>query len=61
MGFRYCLLHTFYDYQISLKLEELRDPNSPMSQKFKDMSACRGQSSGPAGDGDRVHERPIKR
>jgi glycosyltransferase involved in cell wall biosynthesis len=39
MGFRFCLLHTFYDYQISLKLEELRDPNSPMSQKYKDASA----------------------
>jgi glycosyltransferase involved in cell wall biosynthesis len=38
MGFRYCVLHTFYDYQISLKLEELRDPQSPMSQKYKDMS-----------------------
>jgi glycosyltransferase involved in cell wall biosynthesis len=35
MGFRYCLLHTFYDYQISLKLEELRDPQSPMSRKYK--------------------------
>jgi glycosyltransferase involved in cell wall biosynthesis len=39
MGFRYCLLHTFYDYQISLKLEELRDPQSPMSQKYKGISA----------------------
>jgi glycosyltransferase involved in cell wall biosynthesis len=39
MGFRFCLLHTFYDYQISLKLEELRDPQSPMSQKYKDISA----------------------
>ena len=39
MGFRFCLLHTFHDYQISLKLEELRDPQSPMSQKYKDMSA----------------------
>lgn len=39
MGFRFCLLHTFYEYQISLKLEELRDPNSPMSQKYKDVSA----------------------
>jgi glycosyltransferase involved in cell wall biosynthesis len=39
MGFRYCLLHTFYDYQISLKLEELRDPQSPMSQKYKDIKA----------------------
>jgi glycosyltransferase involved in cell wall biosynthesis len=34
MGFRYCLLHTFYDYQISLKLEELQDPHSPMSRKY---------------------------
>jgi glycosyltransferase involved in cell wall biosynthesis len=39
MGFRFCLLHTFYEYQISLKLEELREPNSPMSQKYKDVSA----------------------
>ena len=39
MGFRFCLLHTFHDYQISLKLEELRDPQSPMSQKYKDKSA----------------------
>ena len=38
LGFRFCLLHTFYDYQISLKLEELRDPQSPMSQKYKDLS-----------------------
>jgi glycosyltransferase involved in cell wall biosynthesis len=35
MGFRYCLLHTFYEYQISLKLEELRDRQSPMSQHYK--------------------------
>ena len=35
MGFRYSLLHTFYDYQISLKLEELRDPQSPMSQRYR--------------------------
>jgi hypothetical protein len=35
MGFRYCLLHTFYEYQISLKLEELNDPQSPMIQKYK--------------------------
>jgi glycosyltransferase involved in cell wall biosynthesis len=37
MGFRFCLLHTFYEYQISLKLEELQDPNSPLSQKFRDL------------------------
>jgi hypothetical protein len=30
--------HTFYDYQISLRLEELRDPQSPMSQKYQDMA-----------------------
>lgn len=35
MGFRYCLLHAFYEYQISLKLEELKEPNSPMRQKYK--------------------------
>lgn len=35
MGFRYCLLHTFYEYQISLKLEELKEPDSPMRQKYK--------------------------
>ncbi|MFA5112053.1 MAG: glycosyltransferase family 2 protein [Desulfobaccales bacterium] len=39
MGFRFCLLHTFYDYQISLKLEELRDPQSPLSQKYRNISA----------------------
>lgn len=39
MGFRYCLLQSIYDYQISLKLEELRDPQSPISQKYKDISA----------------------
>lgn len=39
MGFRFCLLHTFYDYQISLKLEELQDPQSPMSHKYKNISA----------------------
>jgi len=39
MGFRYCLLHTFYDYQISLKLEELRDSGSPMSEKYRDWQA----------------------
>lgn len=37
MGFRYCLLHTFYEYQVSLKLAELQDPNSPISQKYRDL------------------------
>jgi glycosyltransferase involved in cell wall biosynthesis len=35
MGFRFCLLHAFYEYQISLKLEELKDSESPMYQKYK--------------------------
>jgi len=35
MGLRFCLLHTFYEYQISLKLEELSDSESPMHQKYK--------------------------
>jgi hypothetical protein len=35
IGFRYCLLHTFYEYQISLKLEELREPGSPMREKYR--------------------------
>jgi glycosyltransferase involved in cell wall biosynthesis len=35
MGLRYCLLHTFYEYQISLKLEELKDPESPLAQKYR--------------------------
>jgi glycosyltransferase involved in cell wall biosynthesis len=31
VGFRYCLLQAFYEYQVSLKLLELRlDPTSPM-------------------------------
>jgi glycosyltransferase involved in cell wall biosynthesis len=33
-GFRFCLLHTFYEYQVSLKLEELRDKNSPIYRKY---------------------------
>ncbi len=36
LGFRYCLLHTFYEYQVSLKLVELQDPNSPLAQKYRD-------------------------
>ena len=37
LGFRYCLLHTFYEYQVSLKLNELQDPDSPISQKYRDL------------------------
>ena len=36
MGFRFCLLHTFYEYQVSLKLKELDDPNSPLREKYRD-------------------------
>lgn len=35
IGFRYCLLHTFYEYQVSLKIEELADDSSPMYEKYK--------------------------
>ena len=34
-GFRYCILKMFYEYQISLKLEELKDPQSPLSEKYR--------------------------
>jgi len=37
LGFRYCLLHAFYEYQVSLKLEELQDPGSPISEKYRDL------------------------
>lgn len=36
IGFRFCLLHTFYEYQVSLKLEELSNPESPLHQKYRD-------------------------
>ena len=34
-GFRYCVLKMFYEYQISLKLEELEDPRSPLREKYR--------------------------
>ncbi|MDX8410707.1 MAG: glycosyltransferase family 2 protein [Mariprofundaceae bacterium] len=34
IGFRYCLLRAIYEYQISLKLLELRDPDSPISAQY---------------------------
>ncbi len=37
LGFRYCLLRSFYEYQVSLKLEELQDPEAPISQKYRDL------------------------
>ena len=36
IGFRYCLIRAFHEYQISLKLLELRDADSPMASKYKD-------------------------
>jgi len=36
IGFRYCLLHIFYEYQVSLKYEELKDKSSPLFHKYKD-------------------------
>ncbi len=36
IGFRFCLLHTFYEYQVSLKFEELRNPGLPLHQKYRD-------------------------
>jgi len=35
IGFRFCLLHAFYEYQISLKLKELNDAESPMYRKYE--------------------------
>lgn len=36
IGFRYCMIRAFHEYQISLKLLELRDADSPMASKYKD-------------------------
>lgn len=36
IGFHYSLLHAFYDYQISLKLKELQDKNSPLYEKYRE-------------------------
>ena len=35
-GFRYCALKMFYEYQISLKLEELEDPRSPLRERYRE-------------------------
>ena len=35
IGFRYCILRAIYEYQISLKLIELRDPDSPISVQYE--------------------------
>ncbi|AUI67280.1 glycosyltransferase family 2 protein [Beggiatoa leptomitoformis] len=35
IGFRYSVLQMFYEYQVSLKLEELQDPDSPIAKKYQ--------------------------
>ena len=35
IGFRYALIRAFHEYQIDLKLIELRDPDSPMREKYR--------------------------
>jgi glycosyltransferase involved in cell wall biosynthesis len=35
IGFRYCLLRASYEYQISLKLLELKDPGSAISERYE--------------------------
>lgn len=35
IGLRYCLLRFFYELQVDLKLRELKDPTSPISQKYQ--------------------------
>lgn len=41
IGLRFALLHAVYDYQISLKREELEDPVSPISRKYASVIARR--------------------
>ena len=36
IGFRYFLIRAFHEYQISLKMAELRDPDSPMRAKYRE-------------------------
>lgn len=35
IGLRFCLLHTFYEYQIALKVKELETKDSPMQKKYQ--------------------------
>ena len=35
VGLRYCVLRAFYEYQVGLKLIELRDPDSAMAAKYR--------------------------
>ncbi len=36
-GFQYSLLRAFYEYQVSLKLQELAESGSPLRRKYEDM------------------------
>jgi hypothetical protein len=41
VGFRYCVLQSFYEYQVSLKLKELQtDAASPMFDKYSDATSA---------------------
>ena len=35
IGFRYALIRAFHEYQIDIKLIELRDPGSPIREKYR--------------------------
>jgi glycosyltransferase involved in cell wall biosynthesis len=35
LGLRYCALRFFHEYQLSLKIEELNDPQSPLATKYR--------------------------
>ncbi len=35
IGFRYCTLRAFYEYQVGLKLSELGELDSPMAQQYR--------------------------
>ena len=62
VGFRYCLLQSFYEYQISLKLLELRsDAASPMLRYASSPAldaVADGADSGSPADADGADERP---
>ena len=36
-GFQYSLLRAFYEYQVSLKVQELDDPCSPMRRRYREL------------------------
>ena len=60
LGFRYCVLQSFYEYQVSLKLMELRsDPTSPMLRYFassRPENAANGMQGYTACPRDSAHQ-----